>query len=398
MPKVAKELSGQTIRGLKTPGFYSVGGVPGLALRISKSGAKYWVLRLVQDGRRRDLGVGAFPLMSLSEARSRARDIRVHSPQGRSESGQGVAEQPIVKAPTFEQAASTFIETYRASWRNKKHAQQWENTLKTYAYPKIGDMTVDQVLTCHVLEVLRPIWQTKTETAARLRGRLEQILDWAHAHGYRNSQNPAKWRGLLDKLLPNPNKISPHKHHRALPIDAMPEFYERLCSRDGVAAKALQFLILTAGRTGEVRGCRWEEIDWEAAVWTVPGTRMKSGRVHRVPLSEGAIRLLRCLKPEAKGLVFQSTKGRMLSDAALLALMHRMNVDAVPHGFRSSFRTWAAEVARCPREVAEQALAHVIENKTEAAYQRGDLLELRRELMGKWQCFLTVKIKLKICK
>ena len=398
MPKLAKELSGQTVRGIKAPGFYSVGGVPGLALRISKSGAKYWVLRLVRDGKRRDLGVGAFPAMSLSEARSRARDIRVYGSPRVSEQGQGEAGQSINKAPTFEHAASIFIETYRSSWRNKKHAQQWENTLKTYAYPKIGDMTVDQVLTGHVLEVLRPIWQTKTETAARLRGRLEQILDWAHAHGYRSSENPAKWRGLLDKLLPNPNKISPHKHHRALPIDAMPEFYARLRTQVGVSAQALEFLILTAARTGEVRGCLWEEIDLKENTWVVPGHRMKSGRAHRVPLSEQAVELLTSLSPKANGLIFRSPRGQALSDAALLALMRRMGVDAVPHGFRSSFRTWAAEVARCPREVAEMALAHVIENKTEAAYQRGDLLELRRELMGKWQCFLTVKIKLKKCK
>jgi integrase len=391
LPKVAKELSGQTVRGLKAPGFYSVGGVPGLALRISKSGAKYWVLRLVQDGKRQDLGVGAFPAMSLSEARSRARDIRVYGSPSVSEQGQGTAKQPTNKSPTFERAASIFIETYRYSWRNKKHAQQWENTLKTYAYPKIGDMTVDQVLTCHVLEVLKPIWQTKTETAARLRGRLEQILDWAHAHGYRSSENPAKWRGLLDKLLPNPNKISPHKHHRALPIDAMPEFYARLRTQVGVSAQALEFLILTAARTGEVRGCLWEEIDLKGNIWVVPGHRMKSGRTHRVPLSEQAVELLTSLSPKANGLVFQSPRGQALSDAALLALMRRMGVDAVPHGFRSSFRTWAAEVARCPREVAETALAHVIENKTEAAYQRGDLLEIRRELMEAWQNFLTVK-------
>ena len=390
MPKVAKELTAQSVRSLSKPGFYSVGGVPGLSLRVSDSGVKYWVLRVCDAGRRRDLGVGRYPSISLSEARARARELRfkgavVDRIEAKPE------KRAVNRVLTFKQAALTYIETYRSSWRNAKHGQQWENSLRTYAYPKIGGLRVDEVTTSDVLKILKPIWQNKTETAARVRGRLEQILDWAHAHGYRKAENPAKWRGLLDKLLPNPNKISPHKHHRALPIDATPEFYGRLSSQSGIASKAFQFLILTAARTGEVRGCRWEEIDWEARVWTIPGSRMKSGRVHRVPLCQEAISLLTSLEPESCGVVFKSPKGGPLSDAALLALMRRMGVDAVPHGFRATFRTWAAEVARCPREVAEQALAHVIENKTEAAYQRGDLLELRRELMGKWECFLTLK-------
>ena len=381
LPRTAKELTALTVQKLSKPGFYSVGGVKGLAIRVSQSGAKYWVLRVVTGGKRRDLGLGGYPTISLAAARDRARLVR----DGKSIRAQVPTEaQNKLRGPTFEEAATTYINAYRSSWRNPKHAQQWANTLRTYAYPVIGKIELAQVTLEDVLRVLKPIWGSKTETASRVRGRIEQILDWGYAHGYRGPENPAKWQGLLDKILPNPKKISPHTHHRAIPLREIHDFYRRLTQQPGIAARALEMALLTAARSGEVRGMRWEEIDLNTKVWIVPANRMKSGRTHRVPLSDAALGLLTELNPQIEGLVFLSPRGGKLSDMSLTAVMRRMGVDAVPHGLRSTFRDWVAEKTIYPNELGEMALAHIVSNKAEAAYRRGDMLERRREMMANW--------------
>jgi integrase len=292
------------------------------------------------------------------------------------------------KDVTFEQAARSYIAAHESGWRNAKHAQQWRNTLASYAYPEIGGLMVRNVELAHVLAVLEPIWTEKTETATRLRGRIEQVLDWATARGHRDGLNPARWRGHLDKLLARPSKIVDVEHHAALPFTEMGDFMRRLSDANGTGARALEFAILTAARSGEVRGATWAEIDLKAAVWTVPGNRMKMGREHRAPLSPPAISLLKLL-PRMAGtdLVFPAPRGGTLSDMTLTAVVRRMKVAAVPHGFRSTFRDWASERTNYPRDVAEMALAHSIGDKVEAAYRRGDLFEKRRRLMADWATF-----------
>jgi integrase len=389
VPRIAKELSALAVLKLSKPGFHSAGGVKGLALRVSIGGAKYWVLRIVVNGKRRDLGLGSYPSIPLAMARERARLLR----EGKSLPTPSLPkEKPSTSPiPSFQQAAKIYIDTYRTVWRNPKHAQQWTRTLETYVYPVMGRLSIAEITTDHVLQVLRPIWGAKTETASRIRGRIEQILDWGHAHGYRGAENAAKWQGLLDKILPNPKKISPHKHHRTIPIGGIQDFYSRLRQQPGIAARALEMVLLTAARSGEVRGMQWEEIDLHTKTWTVPASRMKSGRIHRVPLSEAAIQLLQASPCPLEGIVFKSPRGKALSDMSLSAVMRRMCVDAVPHGLRSTFRDWVAEKTNYPNELGEMALAHVITNKAEAAYRRGDMLERRREMMNDWEIFLGVK-------
>ena len=258
----------------------------------------------------------------------------------------------------------------------------------TYAYPHFGSLLVKDVVQEHVLKALEPIWKTKTETATRLRGRIESILDWATVRKYRTGDNPARWKGHLDKLLPAPGKIPKVEHHKALPASQMPAFVKDLQTREGLAARALEFAILCASRSGEVRGAQWVEIDMGQASWVIPAERMKAGKEHRVPLSTQTLKLLKSIpKSEAGDWVFTSSTGKPLSDMALTTVLRRMKVDAVPHGFRSTFRDWAGEMTNHPRDVAEQALAHTLENKVEAAYRRGDALEKRRLMMQEWAEF-----------
>lgn len=274
--------------------------------------------------------------------------------------------------------------------KNVKHRAQWSNTLSTYAYPFIGKIFVRDISVENVLTVLTPIWKTKNETASRVRGRIESVLDWASARNYRSGDNPARWKGLLDKLLAAPSRVKVVEHHRAILIDDCPAFVARLRMQEGVSALALEFAILCAARSGEVRGARWDEIDFQAALWTIPKDRMKAGKEHRVPLSAQAMEILSTVKESDRiGLLFPAPRGGKLSDMTLTALMRRMKVDAVPHGFRSTFRDWVSERTNYPRELAEQALAHVIENKVEAAYRRGDVLEKRRVMMNHWGEFLS---------
>jgi integrase len=290
-------------------------------------------------------------------------------------------------AKTFRECAEAYIGSHRAGWRNAKHAAQWTNTLETYAFPVIGSLPIQDVDTALVMRVLDPIWQGKTETASRVRGRIESVLDWATARNYREGENPARWKGHLAKLLPAKSKVNKVKHHAALPYDEIGVFMEQLADRDGVSARGLEFQILTVARTGELLGATWAEIDLDKATWTIPSERSKTAKEHRVPLSTSAISLLEHMQNVSTSeFVFPGAKpGKSLSSMAFLQLLKRMGRgDLTAHGFRSTFRDWAAERTAYPREVAEMALAHTIGDKVEAAYRRGDLFEKRRNMMEAW--------------
>lgn len=390
MAKIAKELSALEVGRLTAPGLVFVGGVPGLALQITATGAKSWTLRATIGGKRRDLGLGGYPGVTLSGAREAARKAREKIREGIDpiEERQAARRALVASraaAKTFEECARSYIEAHEAGWRNTKHAQQWTNTLKTYVYPHCGSMLVSEVELPHILKILEPIWKTKTETATRVRNRVELVLDWATARGYRTGLNPARWRGHLDKLLPKPERIAKTTHHAALPYAEIGAFMKTVRASDGIGARALELAILTATRSGEVRGAKWDEFDMKARVWTIPGERMKAGREHRVPLSPACIDLLTSL-PRFKDcdFVFTANGKKPLSDMTLTALLRRQNVDATVHGFRSTFRQWAGEQTNFPREVCEHALAHQLPDKVEAAYQRGDLFAKREKLMAAW--------------
>ena len=377
----------------KKPGLYSDG--LGLYLQVRAGGAKSWIFRYRTNGKLRDMGLGSATAVSLSQAREKAAACRSLRANGidpidtkREESAKSRAESS--RAMTFEQCAVAYIEAHRTGWKNAKHAAQWTATLATYAYPVFGTEPVAAIDTSMVLKVLEPIWNTKTETASRLRGRIESVLDWARVREFRHGENPAHWRGHLDHLLPKRSKVAAVKHHAALPYDQVPAFMASLRAEVGVAARALEFCILTASRTGEVLGARWSEIDIKAKVWTVPPERMKARREHRVPLSDRAMMILRQMRELPRDeFVFPGGKEkRPLSGMAFLMLLRRMKRDDLTaHGFRSTFRDWAAERTSFPREVAEMALAHTISDKVEAAYRRGDLFEKRRRLAEAWAAF-----------
>lgn len=389
MPLRAREFSSLEVKRTARPGLHAVGGVPGLCLQVSPSGAKSWILRVLVNGRRREIGIGGYPDVMLAEARERARSIRLQIRDGvdpvADRRARRAAQRAKVNAVTFEQAARKWHQSKQSEYRNPKHAAQVLSTIETYVVPVIGNMPVERVGLKEVLAVLQPIWADKTETASRLRGRIESVLAWATVSGHRSGDNPARWKGNLDAVLAQPGKIARVKHHAALPIGELPEFFARLRQQSGMAARALEFLILTAARSGEVRGATWTELDTDVGVWTVPAERMKAGREHRVPLSLNARTLLERLPVFAgSDYVFSAPRGGMLSDMSISAVMRRMNADAVPHGFRSTFRDWAAEHTEYAGEIAEMALAHTISNKVEAAYRRGDLLAKRRQMMSDW--------------
>ena len=398
MGKRQIELGALAVSNIRRRGINFVGGVTGLAINVSGCGSRSWVLRYTVAGRRRDLGLGGYPDVTLAQAKEAARTARAKLAQGVDpiEDGRAARSKMIAlqaAALTFSQAATKYIDTHEDSWRNAKHAQQWRNTIETYANPRIGQMLVRDVGLPQVLTVLEPIWRTKTETARRLRGRIESVLDWAIARGYRTESNPARWKGLLDKILPTPGKITKTDHHRALPYADLPKFMKSLAGQQGIGARALEFAILTACRSGEVRGAMWNEFDLDSGVWIVPADRMKAGKEHRVPLSDAALAIIKAQKEFAFcEYVFPSSHkpktpdslGGPLSDMTLSAVLRRMKVAAVPHGFRSTFRDWCAEQTDYPRDVAEMALAHAIGNKVEAAYRRGDLFDKRKQLMQDW--------------
>jgi len=395
MPKKAKELSALEVRNLSEPGTHFVGGVAGLVLKVKDTGAKSWVLRAIVGSKRRDYGLGGFPDVTLAAAREAARAARAKIKSGIDPIDEARQARSALKATqaaaiTFQKAAEAYISAHKDGWRNEKHTKQWTTTLTTYAYPAIGNLLVQDIGLPQVLAVLEPIWKTKTETASRLRGRIEQVLDWATARGYRNGLNPARWRGHLDKLLPKPSKVARVEHHDALPVSEVDTFMAALRKQEGIGAKALELVILTAARSGEVRGARWSEVDLDNGLWVVPGHRMKAGKEHRVPLSDAAITLLKSAPRHAETeLIFVGAKGGQLSDMTLSAVIRRMKAPCVPHGFRSTFRDWAAECTNYPSEMAEMALAHTISDKVEAAYRRGDLFEKRRKMMADWAAFCS---------
>lgn len=397
MPKKAKELSALEVRNLSEPGTHFVGGVAGLALKIKDTGSKSWVLRAMVGAKRRDYGLGGFPDVTLAMAREAAREARAKIKAGIDPIEEARKARSELKASqaaalSFQKAAEAYIEAHKDGWRNEKHTKQWTATLTTYAYPKIGALLVQDVGLPQVLSVLEPIWTTKTETASRLRGRIEQVLDWATARGHRHGLNPARWRGHLDKMLPKPSKVSRVEHHDALPASELCAFVTNLRRQDGMGARALELAILTATRSGEVRGARWGEFDLDQGLWVIPGHRMKAGREHRVPLSSDAVTLLKALPRHANtDLVFVGMKGGQLSDMTLLAVTKRMGANCVPHGFRSTFRDWAAECTNYPGELAEMALAHTISDKVEAAYRRGDMFEKRRRMESPTICARRMK-------
>ena len=378
---------------LTKPGAHAVGGVAGLQLKINDNGARSWVLRTMVAGKRRDMGLGGFPDVTLAQARERARAARDQVREGvdpiqARQAARSASAAALAKAKTFDQCVAAFVKAKSGEWQNAKHRAQWDSTLETYASPFIGTLLVQDVGVTNVLAVLEPIWATKTETASRLRGRIETILDWATARGYRTGENPARWRGHLDQLLARPKKIQKRKHHEALPIDDVGAFLVELRKVEGSSARALEFVVLTAGRSGEIRGARWPEIDLQGKVWTVPAERMKGKKEHRVPLSKQALMLLAGLpRFEGHELLFPGRSDAPLSDMSLTACMRRMKLTAVPHGFRSTFRDWAAERTNFPRDVAEMALSHAIVSEVEAAYRRGDMLAKRARMMQAWADF-----------
>lgn len=393
MGRKVEELSALAVSRLKAPGLHFVGGVAGLALQVSESGARSWILRATIGTKRRDIGLGGFPDVTLAGAKDRARITREKIRAGIDPVAERQAQKSALIAAagqsiTFRRAAELFINSKEAEWSNTKHAAQWRSTVEAYAYPVIGNLQVRHVALPHVLAILEPIWTTKTETASRLRGRLENVLDWATVRGYRTGDNPARWRGFLDKQLPKPSKVAKVEHHPALPYAELGDFMAELRTHEGMGARALEFAILTATRSGEARGARWSEINLKTGLWTIPAERMKMKKEHRVPLSDAAVKLLKELPQFDSEYVFPGAKnGSTISDVTMAAVIKRMGVDAVPHGFRSTFRDWAAERTNYPRDVAEMALAHAIGDKVEAAYRRGDLFEKRRRMMADWAAF-----------
>jgi integrase len=391
-----QRLTALSIGRIRTPGYVADGG--GLYLQVSASRARSWIFRFALARRRREMGLGSYPAVSLAAARIAASEARSLVKAGRQDPIDARdaqrARQRLEEASgvTFDQAVEQFLVGNEVGWRNKKHRQQWRRTLRTYASPTIGALPVGSIDTSHVTRVLDPIWHEKPETASRVRGRIERILDWARVRGYRGAgENPARWRGHLEETYPARSKVQQVTHHPAVPIDAMPAVYSRLREAEGMAALALRFIILTASRAGEGLGATWGEIDLDEAVWTIPKTRMKAGREHRVPLSREAVSILRKLAELRTGAhVFPSrTTGRPLSlTAPSKALVAAGGGKATIHGFRSTFRDWAAERTNIPRDVAEMALAHAIGDKTEAAYRRSELMKKRAAMMEQWARFV----------
>jgi integrase len=387
MRRKTNRLSPATVRNAE-PGLYPDGG--NLYLQVAESGARSWLFRYGMGGRERWMGLGPVTDVGLAEARDAALECRRLRREGvdpiENRRAQRAANALAKhQGTTFQECALKLVASHESAWRNEKHRQQWRNTLETYAYPVMGSVAVQAIDTALVLKVLEPIWTTKPETASRVRGRIEAVLDWAKARGIRSGENPARWKGHLDHLLPALSKVRKVHHHAALPYAELPAYMQKLRQREGGSARALEFVILTAARTGEALGMRWPEIDLKAKVWTVPESRMKGGREHRVPLSSAAIAVLKAAGP-GEGLVF-ANKGRPLSDMALAMLHRRMGCEITTHGFRSAFKDWAAERTTFANEVSEAALAHIVGDKVEAAYRRGDLFDKRRRLMDAWGQF-----------
>ncbi len=416
MPKIAKELSPLEVKRLVHTGTahnatFAVGGVNGLLLQITPAGGRTWILRATVGSKRRELGLGGYPDVTLAQARERARETKELIYRGIDPVEQRKVARAALHAAqrrglTFSDAVDRCLASKLDEFRNEKHRQQWQNTLATYAVPQLGTMLVSDITVQDVLRVVEPIWRTKTETASRLRGRIESVLSWATVAGHRSGDNPARWIGNLKEMLPAPTKVAKQGNQPAIQIDDASRWLVALRAREGMSYRALEFLALTAARSQEVRGALWGEIDLEGFTWTVPAARMKMSREHRVPLSTAAIDLLKQLpKFEENRLVFPAPRGGELSDMALSAAMRRLHAadientglgfidrvskrPGVPHGLRSTFRDWVAERTNYPGEMAELALAHRVSNAVEAAYRRGDMFDKRQRMMEQWTSFL----------
>jgi integrase len=407
MPKKAKELGPLDVSRLKLVGMHAVGGVAGLCLQIVESGAKSWVLRAKVGGARPKMGLGGYPDVTLAMARELARDARGKIQQGIApiEERKALRKELIArqaKDVTFKECAERYIEAHSPTWKNKKHVAQWSATFATYAYPVIGKLWVREVTVEHVMQILEPIWITKTPTASRLRGRIESVLSYAKTRKYRTGENPAAWKDNLKSQLAAPKKIRKVRHHKAIPVAEIGAFMKDLRLLEGTSATALEFLVLTSVRSRNVRCATWPEIDFETKTWAIPGEddeddgdddsdrqRMKSGIAHRVPLSKQAMELLEGLDRHAgTNLLFPSPrKVGPLSDMAMNKLMRDMQANGVPHGMRSTFRDWALEHTSFQSQIAEKALAHVVGDETERAYLRSDAFNKRRRMMQQWADF-----------
>jgi integrase len=396
MSRPVNRLSVKTVAAIKTPGYYPDG--QGLYLQVGASGSKSWLYRFMLNGRAREMGLWSVNDRTLAEARDEAAKARRMVREGVDPIEARAAQKKrlaldVARAMAFAECAASYIEAHKSGWKNAKHAEQWANTLETYCGPVFGSLPVQSVDTALICKVLEPIWTEKSETASRLRARIERVLDWATVRGYRQGDNPARWRGHLDKLFPALKKGTRVKHHAALPFARVGAFMADLHKQEGVAARALEFLILTATRTSEVTDARWDEINLSTGVWTIPAERMKAGREHRVPLPPAALALVKGMREtRLNDFVFHGrTNGVPLSSMAMLELLKRMErTDITVHGFRSTFKDWASERTNYPREVTEMALAHAIGDKVEAAYRRGDLFEKRRTLMIEWAKFCAM--------
>jgi integrase len=380
MGRTSKRLSALDVKAKSEPGRYADGD--GLYLNVAAGKSKSWVFLWMKNGKRREMGLGSYPTISLVAARQRADECRRQVAEGLDP----ITERKKAAPVTFGEAADQFLASMSSSFRNEKHRDQWKMTLGDAYCAKLRKQSISAVDTEDVLQVLTPIWQTKAETASRIRGRIERVLDYATVKGWRTGENPARWRGHLKNALPARQKLA-RGHHAAMPYAQVPAYVKRLQSAEAMAARGLEFLILTASRSGEVMGAQWPEFDLEKAIWTVPAERMKAGKEHRVPLSPGAVTIIKALKDaKVNDYVFPGEKkDRPLSPMAFAMLMRRMKFGQyTAHGFRSAFRDWAGDETSFPRELAEAALAHRVGDETERAYRRSDALDRRRKLMEAW--------------
>jgi integrase len=400
MPKKVKDLKAIEVSRITTPGRHAVGTVPGLQLVVSPSGSRSWMLRTVVGIRRRSIGLGGYPEVTLATAWEKARAVKeiIESgldPVEEKRKKKDALKKEQIQYLSFADAALRCHRKKAAEFNNDKHVKDWISSLERYTFPLIGNMPVSDIDVPAILSVLKPIWADKTETASRVRQRVEQVLNWATVSGYRTGENPARWAGNLAEILPKPSKIRKEQHFKSMPYQCMGSFMVELKKRPAMTARALEWIILTACRSSEARGAKWDEVDMENRIWSIPAERMKMDREHRVPLCNDAIKLLKNLpRFEGSVLLFTAPRGGPLSDMSISMLCRRMKIDAVPHGFRATFKTWATEQTAFPDLLSEMALAHKVGNDVREAYARGDLLDKRRKLMEAWSRFLNqVKVE-----
>ena len=395
MPKKAKDLKAVEVSRITTPGRHAVGTIPGLQLVVKATGARSWMLRTKIGNARRSIGLGGYPAVTLAMAHEKARNIKeiiesgVDPIQEKRKRREALIKDQI-KHLTFADAAKRCHRKKTAEFKNQKHVLDWISSIERYVNPHIGNLPVSEIGLPEILSVLKPIWTDKTETASRVRQRIEQILNWATVSGYRTGDNPAKWTGNLSEILPKPAKIRKESHFKSLPYQSMGLFMVELRKRSAMTARALEWIILTACRSAEARGATWDEIDLKSRIWTIPAERMKMDRPHRVPLCDDAVKLLNDLpRFEGSNYLFTAARGGPLSDMSISMLCRRMKVDAVPHGFRATFKTWATEQTAFPDLVSEMCLAHKVGNDVREAYARGDLLDKRRKLIDTWADYVN---------